>query len=50
MFRNYPHYFRRYGIHALIGMWMADSLGMMTNCNESIQSIEAIFPNFAESC
>lgn len=50
MFRNYPHYFRRYGIHAIVGMWMADNLGMMSNCHEAYNSMDAIFPNFAEAC
>ena len=48
-FRNYPMWFRRYGAQALIGMWVADSLGMMSNCNEAFNSLETMFPNFAES-
>lgn len=48
-FRNYHFWFRRYGAQALVGMWVADSLGMMSNCNESMHSLEVQFPNFSES-
>jgi len=47
--RNYSFWFRRYGIHALIGLWIADNIGMMSNCNEAYNSLETQFPNFSES-
>lgn len=48
-FRNYPAWFRRYGAQAIVGMWIADNLGMMSNCNEAYNSLETVFPNFMES-
>jgi len=32
-----------------IGLWMADSLGMMSNCNEAYNSLETQFAVFSES-
>ena len=40
---------RRYGAIYFAALWMADSLGMMSNGNEAHQSLEVIYPNFAES-
>ena len=47
--RGYTTWLRRYGVQYYIALWMADSLGMMSNCNEAYNSLETIFPIFAES-
>lgn len=48
-FHGYTRWFKRYGAPYLIAIWMADSLGMMSNCNESYNSLESMFPFSAES-
>ena len=47
--RGYTGWLKRYGITYYIALWMADNLGMMSNCNEAYNSLETIFPIFAES-
>ena len=39
----------RYGFSYLIGFWVADNLGMFSNCNESFGSLETQFPISSES-
>jgi len=46
---NYWGWMRRYGFTYFAALWMADSLGMMSNNNESFNSIEVQFPTFVES-
>ena len=46
---NYWTWVRRYGFYYLGGLWMADSLGMMSNCNETFNGLEVQFPIFSES-
>jgi K+-transporting ATPase A subunit len=48
-FRGYSTWIQRYGIPYYVALWMADSLGMMSNCNESFNSLETQFPIFSES-
>jgi hypothetical protein len=38
----------RYGFQYWIALWVADSVGMMSNCNEAISSSETIFPSMIE--
>merc|ERR1712166_730878 len=45
----YTGWLKRYGFTYYIALWMADNLGMMSNCNEAYNSLETIFPIFAES-
>jgi len=40
---------RRYGFIYYIALWQADRMGIMSNCNEGHNSLEVIYPNFAES-
>lgn len=47
--RGYTGWLRRYGFQYFIGLWVADSLGMMSNCNEAWNSLEVQFPLFSES-
>jgi len=47
--RGYMGWMKRYGFTYFIALWMADNLGMMSNCNEAYNSLETIFPIFAES-
>ena len=47
--RGYTGWVRKYGFQYFIGLWMADSLGMMTNCNESWNGLEVQFPLYSES-
>mmetsp|Transcript_8811 Transcript_8811/g.14940 ORF Transcript_8811/g.14940 Transcript_8811/m.14940 type:complete len:349 (-) Transcript_8811:176-1222(-) len=42
-------WFQRYGLQYWFSIWIADSMGMFSNCNESYNSQEAIFPGSAES-
>lgn len=37
---GYWRWVRRYGAGYLIGAWVADNLGMFSNCNEAIGSLE----------
>ena len=48
-FRGYVTWQKRYGIPYFIAIWMADNLGMMSNCNEGYNSLETQFPIFSES-
>ena len=48
-FRGYVQWQKRYGVPYFIAIWMADSLGMYSNCNESYNSYETQFPIFSES-
>ena len=47
--RGYTYWMKKYGITYYIALWLADSFGMMSNCNEAYNSLETIFPIFAES-
>ena len=47
--RGYSGWFKRYGLNYYIALWVADSLGMMSNCNEAYNSLETQFPIFSES-
>jgi hypothetical protein len=38
--RGFSGWMKKYGAQYFIALWMADSLGMMSNCNESYNSIE----------
>lgn len=46
---NMTVWVRRYGISYFIALWMADNLGMFSNCNESFASLESQFPISSES-
>ena len=46
---NYTTWFRRQGIQYLITLWVADNLGMFSNCNEAWASLETQFPISSES-
>lgn len=46
--RNYWGWCRKYGFFYLGGLWVADSLGMMSNCNEGFNSFESQFPTVSE--
>ena len=48
-FRGFTTWQRRYGAPYFCGLWMDDSLGMMSNCNEAYYSLETQFPGFSES-
>jgi len=48
-FRGWSAWQHRYGIPYFIAIWMADSLGMFTNCNEAWNSVETQFPIYVES-
>jgi hypothetical protein len=47
--KGYWGWCRRYGAIYLGSLWVADTLGMFSNCNEGFNSIEAQFPIFSES-
>ena len=47
--RGYMGWMKRYGFTYFIALWMADNLGMMSNCNETYNSLESIFAMSAES-
>jgi len=47
--KNYWQWVRRYGAIYAIGLWSADNLGMMSNCNEGFNSLEVQFPIWMES-
>lgn len=47
--KGYWGWVRRYGAVYLTSLWVADNLGMMSNCNEGFNSLEAQFPIFSES-
>jgi len=46
---GYWGWVRKYGFMYLVGLWTADSLGMMSNSNEGFNSLEYQFPEFSES-
>ena len=46
---GYWRWVRRYGAGYLIGLWMADNLGMFSNCNEAHNSVDVQFANESES-
>lgn len=46
---GYWTWVRRFGVSYFIGLWMADNLGVMSNCNEAHNSLEVQFPIFSES-
>ena len=46
---GYWGWFRRYGAIYLISLWMADSLGMFSNCSESFNGFEQTFAFQVES-
>ena len=46
---NYGNWLKKYGFFYLGGLWMADTLGMMSNCNESFNGLEMQFPFFSEA-
>ncbi len=52
LFFNYQagltYWMRRVGLQYLIAFWVADNLGMFSNCNESHNSIEVQFPISSE--
>jgi len=48
-YKNMMHWMRRYGFLYMGSLWMADSLGMFTNCFEGFNSIESQNPIFSES-
>jgi len=39
----------RYGAQYYAALWVADNMGMMSNCNEQYNSLETQFPGFSES-
>jgi solute carrier family 25 oxoglutarate transporter 11 len=47
--KGYWGWVRRYGALYLGSLWVADSLGMMSNCNEGFNSLESQFAIFSES-
>lgn len=46
---GYTTWLKRHGITYFIALWMADTLGMFSNCNEAWASIETQFPISSES-
>lgn len=46
---GYWRWVRRYGASYFIGLWMADNLGIFSNCNEAHNSLEAQFAISSES-
>ena len=46
---GYWGWVKRYGAVYIGALWIADNLGMMSNCNETFNGLEAEFPIFAES-
>lgn len=46
---NFTKWMRRYGFLYFGSLWMADNLGMMSNCNETFNGLEVIYPIFCES-
>jgi hypothetical protein len=46
---GYWTWVRRHGAVYLGALWIADNLGMMSNCNEMFNGLEAQFPIFSES-
>lgn len=46
---GYTTWIKRFGLSYFIAFWMADNLGMFSNCNEAHASLETQFPISAES-
>jgi solute carrier family 25 oxoglutarate transporter 11 len=46
---GYTRWVARFGLGYFISLWVADNLGMFSNCNENFNSLEQIFPIAAES-
>lgn len=46
---GYMRWFSRFGAGYFIAIWVADNLGMFSNCNESYGSLETQFPISSES-
>ena len=46
---GYWGWVKRYGAVYIGALWIADNLGMMSNCNETFNGLEAQFPIFSES-
>ena len=49
MLRGYWGWFRSYGVMYFFGLWLADTYGMFTNCNEAWASMEMQFPIYSEA-
>lgn len=47
--RGISRWMYRYGFNYYIALWVADNMGMMSNCNELYNSLETQFPGFSES-
>jgi hypothetical protein len=47
--KGYTGWMKRFGLQYYITLWVADSMGMMSNCNEAHNSLETQFPIFSES-
>lgn len=48
-YTNYWKWVQRHGFLYIGALWMADNLGMMSNCNEPFNSLEVQIPIFSES-
>jgi hypothetical protein len=46
---GYTTWLRRFGISYFISCWVADNLGMFSNCSDAHASLEMQFPIAAES-
>jgi hypothetical protein len=46
---GYTNWFKRYGAMYFATLWMADSFGMMCNCNEIHNDLQMIFPIHVET-
>jgi len=46
---NYSQWLKRNGFMYIGALWMADSMGMMSNVNEGHNSLEVQFPIFSEA-
>jgi hypothetical protein len=46
---GYWAWVRKYGAMYLVGLWCADTLGMMSNSNEGFNSLEYQYPEFSEA-
>lgn len=46
---GYTTWVRRFGLQYCITLWVADNLGMFSNCNEPWSSLEQQFPISVES-
>jgi hypothetical protein len=45
---NYWQWVRRHGALYFVALWIADNVGMMSNCNEIHNGLEVISPNAVE--